>query len=284
MKNRRDRVTAAAIGGMLLLGLALLLYPPLSSWWNAARQAQSILDYSDSVARLKAEEQQRLRGAAEEFNRALLDRVSPYALPEGFVLLADAVPDILQEIRYYSTYNFVGSRIDGYEQPCAILTAEAAQALRAVSDDLLAQGCRLKVYDAYRPQSAVDHFVRWAEDLEDTAMQPCFYPEEEKSRLFARGYIAARSGHSRGSTVDLTLLDEASGKELDMGGTFDYFGAPSHTDYDGLTPEQRANRALLRDAMLRHGFRGIKTEWWHFTLQEEPFPDTYFDFPVRAPD
>lgn len=208
----------------------------------------------------------------------------PYALPEGFVLLADAVPDILQEIRYYSTYNFVGSRIDGYEQPCAILTAEAAQALRAVSDELLAEGYRLKVYDAYRPQSAVDHFVRWAEDREDTVMQPYFYPEEEKSQLFAHGYIAARSGHSRGSTVDLTLLDEASGKELDMGGTFDYFGAPSHTDHAGLTPEQQANRALLRDAMLRHGFRAIKTEWWHFTLQEEPFPDTYFDFPVRAPD
>lgn len=209
---------------------------------------------------------------------------APYVLPEGFVLLADAVPDILQEIRYYSTYNFVGSRIDGYEQPCAILTAEAAQALRAVSDELLAQGYRLKVYDAYRPQSAVDHFVRWAEDLEDTTMQPYFYPEEEKSQLFAHGYIAARSGHSRGSTVDLTLLDEVSGKELDMGGTFDYFGAPSHTDYAGLTPERQANRTLLRDAMLRHGFRAIKTEWWHFTLREEPFPDTYFDFPVRAPD
>ena len=207
----------------------------------------------------------------------------PFALPEGFVLLADAVPDVLQEIRYYSTYNFVGARIDGYEQPCAILTEAAAQALRAVSDELLAQGCRLKVYDAYRPQSAVDHFVRWAEDLEDTAMQPFFYPEEEKSQLFAHGYIAARSGHSRGSTVDLTLLDEATGKELDMGGTFDYFGASSHTDYGGLTPEQQANRALLRDAMLRHGFRAIKTEWWHFTLVEEPFPETYFNFPVRAP-
>lgn len=209
---------------------------------------------------------------------------APYALPEGFVLLADAVPDILQEIRYYSTYNFVGSRIDGYEQPCAILTAEAARALRAVSDELLAEGYRLKIYDAYRPQSAVDHFVRWAEDLEDTAMRPYFYPEEDKSQLFAHGYIAARSGHSRGSTVDLTLLDEATGKELDMGGTFDYFGAPSHTDYAGLTPEQQANRALLRDAMLRHGFRALKTEWWHFTLREEPFPDSYFDFPVRAPD
>ena len=209
---------------------------------------------------------------------------APYALPEGFVLLADAVPDILQEIRYYSTYNFVGSRIDGYEQPCAILTAEAARALRAVSDELLAEGYRLKIYDAYRPQSAVDHFVRWVEDLEDTAMRPYFYPEEDKSQLFAHGYIAARSGHSRGSTVDLTLLDEATGKELDMGGTFDYFGAPSHTDYAGLTPEQQANRALLRDAMLRHGFRALKTEWWHFTLREEPFPDSYFDFPVRAPD
>ena len=262
----------------LLLLLTLLLTacgtPPDVSQTGSASQAAVSAPASSAPAPVPPDSSQ-----PED-----IPQQTPYALPEGFVLLADAVPDILQEIRYYSTYNFVGSRIDGYEQPCAILTAEAAQALRAVSDELLAEGYRLKVYDAYRPQSAVDHFVRWAEDREDTAMRPCFYPEEEKSQLFAHGYIAARSGHSRGSTVDLTLLDEASGKELDMGGTFDYFGAPSHTDYAGLTPEQQANRALLRDAMLRHGFRAIKTEWWHFTLQEEPFPDTYFDFPVRAPD
>ena len=267
----------------LLLLLALLLTacasPPATQGSAASRSAASAPAESTPPTVSQPDGSQ-----PSQPEPSLEEPSASYTLPEGFVLLADAVPDILQEIRYYSTYNFVGSRIDGYEQPCAILTVEAAQALRAVSDELLAQGYRLKVYDAYRPQSAVDHFVRWAEDLEDTAMQPCFYPEEEKSRLFAHGYIAARSGHSRGSTVDLTLLDEASGKELDMGGTFDYFGAPSHTDYDGLTPEQRANRALLRDAMLRHGFRGIKTEWWHFTLQEEPFPDTYFDFPVRAPD
>lgn len=264
-----------------LLLLLLLLLPACGTAPDASQTGSSASQATISAPPSSAPPDASLPGSSQPEN---VPQNETYALPEGFVLLADAVPDILQEIRYYSTYNFVGSRIDGYEQPCAILTAEAAQALRAVSDELLAEGYRLKVYDAYRPQSAVDHFVRWAEDREDTAMRPYFYPEEDKSQLFAHGYIAARSGHSRGSTVDLTLLDEASGKELDMGGTFDYFGAPSHTDHAGLTPEQQANRALLRDAMLRHGFRAIKTEWWHFTLQEEPFPDTYFDFPVRTPD
>ena len=202
---------------------------------------------------------------------------------EGFVLLAEAVPDVILEVRYYSTYNFVGERVDGYEEPCVLLTKEAAEALKAVSDDVMAQGYRLKVFDGYRPQMAVDHFVRWAEDLDATEMKPYFYPEVDKTLLFEQGYIDAKSGHSRGSTIDLTLFDMATGKEVDMGGTFDYFGELSHPDYtETLTEEQIANRNILRDAMLRHGFKPLDTEWWHFTLKEEPYPDTYFEFKVRA--
>ena len=202
---------------------------------------------------------------------------------EGFVLLAEAVPDVILEVRYYSTYNFVGERVDGYEEPCVLLTKEAAEALKAVSDDVMAQGYRLKVFDGYRPQMAVDHFVRWAEDLDATEMKPYFYPEVDKTLLFEQGYIDAKSGHSRGSTIDLTLFDMATGKEVDMGGTFDYFGELSHPDYtETLTEEQIANRNILRDAMLRHGFKPLDTEWWHFTLKEEPYPDTYFEFKVSS--
>ena len=197
--------------------------------------------------------------------------------------MAEAVPDAILEIRYYSTYNFVGARVDGYEEPCALITKEAATALQAVSEDVMAQGYRLKVYDAYRPQMAVDHFVRWAKDLSAKEMKPYFYPEVDKSLLFEQGYIDAKSGHSRGSTVDLTLFDISTGKEVDMGGTFDYFGELSHPDYtETLTAEQIANRNILRDAMMRHGFRPLDTEWWHFTLNDEPYPDTYFTFPVRS--
>ena len=199
----------------------------------------------------------------------------------GFVVLSEVVPDIIQEIRYFSTYNFVGDRIDGYEIPCALMTREAAEALKAVSDDVMRQGYRLKIYDAYRPQKAVDHFVRWAQDIKDARMKKYFYPKVDKTRLFDEGYIAAKSGHSRGSTVDLTLFDMKTGKEVDMGGTFDYFGEESHPDYVGkLTRKQLHNRKILRDAMIRHGFKPLDTEWWHFTLKDEPYPDTYFTFPV----
>ncbi|MBQ8067021.1 MAG: M15 family metallopeptidase [Solobacterium sp.] len=197
-----------------------------------------------------------------------------------FVLLSDAVPDAILEIRYYSTYNFIGDRIDGYEEPVALLTKEAAAALREVSDDVIAQGYRLKIYDAYRPQKAVDHFVRWAEDTADVRMKKYFYPDLEKDVLFPLGYIAAHSGHSRGSTVDLTLFDMNTEKEADMGGTFDFFGELSHPDYKDITEEQYANRMILREAMLRHGFKPLDEEWWHFTLENEPYPDTYFTFPV----
>lgn len=203
--------------------------------------------------------------------------------PSGFVVLSDVVPDIIQEIRYYSTYNFVGDRIDGYEQPCALMTIEAAQALKNVSDYVKKYGYRLKIYDTYRPQMAVSHFVRWAEDIGDTRMKKYFYPKVDKTRLFAEGYIAAKSGHSRGSTVDLTLFDMNTGKEVDMGGTFDYFGELSHPSYKGnLTNTQIKNRQFLRNAMIKYGFKPLEEEWWHFTLKNEPYPDTYFTFPVRA--
>ena len=199
-----------------------------------------------------------------------------------FVNLAEVIPDVILEIRYYSTYNFVGARVDGYEEPVALITRQAADSLRVVSDDLLKQGYRLKIYDAYRPQCAVDHFVRWAADVNDTLMKPYFYPEVPRDSLFELGYIAKRSGHTRGSTVDLTLFDMATEKEVDMGGTFDWFGNESHPDFDGVTAEQLHNRMILREAMLRHGFKAIDEEWWHFTLKDEPFPDTYFTFPVKS--
>lgn len=200
----------------------------------------------------------------------------------GFVSVSDVIPDALLDVRYYTTYNFVGERIDGYEQPVVLMTKEAAASLALVNRDMRAQGLRLVIYDAYRPQRAVDHFVRWAEDVSDTRMKAIFYPEVDKAALFERGFIAKRSGHSRGSTVDLTLLDEKSSMLLDMGGPFDFFGELSHPDFAGVTTEQHANRMLLRDAMVKHGFRTLSTEWWHFTLVNEPYPDTYFDFPVRA--
>ena len=223
------------------------------------------------------------------------------ATPPGFVYLAEAVPDAILEIRYYSTYNFIGDRIHGYERPTPLLTVEAAEALKAVSDELLPMGYRLKIYDSYRPQRAVDHFVEWAKRMDDTRMKEYFYPDLDKSVLFAQVYIAEKSGHSRGSTVDLTLFDMKTGKEVDMGGTFDWFGPESHPDwggdpeskrYTGRFPEgtpksrkiseaQFRNRMVLRSVMLKHGFKPIDTEWWHFTLENEPYPDTYFDYPVR---
>lgn len=228
------------------------------------------------------------------------DEVADIYNSSQFVTLTDAVPDAILEIRYYGTYNFVGSRIDGYMEPTALLTRQAADSLRAVSDDVMAQGYRLKIYDAYRPQCGVDHFMRWAADISDVKMKPYFYPDLDKSVLFDQEYIMAKSGHTRGSTIDMTLFDMNTEKELDMGGTFDWFGPESHPDFCGnpetgeytgdnsksptgrsITPQQFENRMILRRAMLKHGFKPLNTEWWHFTLKNEQFPDTYFNFPVK---
>ncbi len=202
--------------------------------------------------------------------------------PSGFVSLGDFIPSVVQEIRYYSTYNFVGDRIDGYEQPVALLTMEAARALKSVAGELNVQGLRLKVFDAYRPACAVKHFVLWGIEDQDIRMKPYFYPDLPKQELFSKGYIASQSSHSRGSTVDLTLLDMATGKEVDMGSPFDLFSEISHPDSRAVTEEQYANRMLLQKAMVRNGFEPLDCEWWHFTLQNEPYPDTYFEFPVSA--
>ena len=203
----------------------------------------------------------------------------------GFVSVNDVIPDAILEIRYYSAFNFVGERIRGYEAPIALLTREAAQALKKAADALHKKGYAIKIYDTYRPQRAVDHFVAWAEDVEDTRMQAYFYPDLDKRDLFEKDFISIRSGHSRGSTVDLTIVDMKTGLEMDMGCGFDFFGDRAHPDYvEGLTREQIEHRMILREAMLSNGFRPAKTEWWHFCLLNEPYPDTYFDFPITMPE
>ena len=202
--------------------------------------------------------------------------------PSGFVVLTDVVPDVILEIRYFSSFNFVGTRVDGYQEPIALMTKEAARALKAVSDEAMSLGYRLKIWDTYRPQMAVDHFCRWGENVADTLTKRYFYPYLDKDVVFDRGYIARRSGHSRGSVVDLTLVDMKSGRDIDMGYGFDWFGEESHPDHRAkITEEQYQNRMLLRRLMLKHGFKPIDEEWWHFTLKDEPYPDTYFTFPVR---
>ena len=199
----------------------------------------------------------------------------------GFVSIGKVIPEVLLDIRYYSAFNFIGERIDGYEEPAALISREAAEALKSVSDELAEMDYRLKIFDAYRPQRAVDHFMRWAKNPADIRMKRFFYPELDKKDLIPQGYIAEHSGHTRGSTVDLTLFDMKTQQDADMGGTFDFLGEKSHPDYAGVSDVQHENRMILQTAMIRHGFRSLDTEWWHFTLENEPWPETYFTFPVR---
>ncbi|MEV3859606.1 M15 family metallopeptidase [Streptomyces sp. NPDC050095] len=224
--------------------------------------------------------------------------------PKDFVALRDVDPTIIQEMRYYTEHDFVGERIDGYKAPMCILTRPAAKALHKAQTGLLKRGYSLKVYDCYRPQRAVDHFVRWAKDLGDQRMKAEFYPQVDKTRLFADGYIAEKSGHSRGSTVDLTVVklpalptrpyvpgerlaacygpkkDRFPDNSVDMGTGFDCFDTLAHTDDPRIQGAQRANRDLLRDALSGQGFVNLPEEWWHYTYKPELFPDTYFDFPI----
>lgn len=207
----------------------------------------------------------------------------PGPLPRGFVYVDELIPDIRVELRYATAHNFVGERIDGYRGERPILTREAALALQRVQEELRRFGLGLKLFDAYRPQRAVDHFVRWAGNLKDSRMKGEFYPRVKKEALFRDEYIASRSGHSRGSSVDLTIvpLGDATHRELDMGSAFDLFDPRSWPECRDIPPEQRAHRLLLQALMKKHGFRPYSREWWHFTLENEPYPDTYFDFPVR---
>jgi D-alanyl-D-alanine dipeptidase len=230
-------------------------------------------------------------------------RTEPHA-PKDFVALRSVDPTIIQEMRYFTPHNFVGERIDGYAQPICVLTRPAAQALHKAQTKLLRQGYTLKVYDCYRPQRAVDHFVRWAKDLDNQAMKGEFYPNVDKTRLFADGYIAEKSGHSRGSTLDVTLVklpakptrpyhpgeplvpcfapedERFPDNSVDMGTGFDCFDTLSHTLDPRVQGEQRANRLLLKSTLEGLGFVNLAEEWWHYTYKPEPYPDTYFDFPV----
>ena len=202
--------------------------------------------------------------------------------PPGFVDLIEIDASIQIDLRYLGRDNFLGRPVDGYEANRLIVSEAAGRALARVQAELKPMGLGLLVYDAYRPQRAVDHFVRWAQDLDDQASKNEYYPDVGKDKLFEEGYIAARSGHTRGGTVDLTLLDIQSGQTLDMGTPWDFFGPESWPTFADLLPQQRANRLLLRTLMLRHGFRPLEQEWWHFSLEDEPFPETYFNFSIRA--
>ena len=199
---------------------------------------------------------------------------------EEFVSLQEVYPDVSVELRYATSHNLTGKPLDGYHAQKALVTAEAAQAFGKALSTLQAQGYGVLIYDAYRPQKAVDCFLRWSQQPEDGTTKEEFYPELEKTQLFPLGYIAPKSGHSRGSTIDLTLTDTA-GTPLDMGSCFDRMGAISHHGYTQLPPEVLARRKLLRKAMEDAGFRPYENEWWHYTLANEPCPDTYFDFDIR---
>jgi zinc D-Ala-D-Ala dipeptidase len=201
--------------------------------------------------------------------------------PASFVDAATVVPGLVVEMRYFGSNNFVGRPIDGYEKPLCLLTREAAAALAQVARDLEQRGLAIKAFDCYRPARAVAHFVRWAQNVKDLARKTEFYPEVDKRDLFRDGYIAARSGHSRGSTIDLTLVRRSDARELDMGTPYDFFSPRAWPSDRSVSSEAQANRVLLADAMRRRGFRPYDKEWWHFTLSGEPFPDTFFDFPVR---
>jgi len=202
-------------------------------------------------------------------------------IPGTFVDLKKIVPEIEIDLRYYGNNNFLGRPVDGYKRDVAYATLETGLTLQALQKDLQKEGLGIKVFDAYRPQQAVDHFKRWAKDIKDTLSKATFYPGVDKKDLFKLGYIAERSGHSRGSTIDLTLITIKDKKELDMGSPFDFFGEKSHHNYPYLTESQKANRKKLRSLMEKHGFKALDEEWWHYTLKNEPFKDKYFDFPVK---
>jgi D-alanyl-D-alanine dipeptidase len=206
------------------------------------------------------------------------------AAAAGMVDIRSLVPDFAVDMRYAGTENFVGTRVEGYESPRCYLLRPVAKALQRVELALRQQQMRLKIFDCYRPTRAVQHFVRWGGDLEDQRTKSKYYPNLDKSRLLG-DYIAPISGHSRGATLDLTLMKcDSKGKQcepLDMGTEFDFFDVRAHTDASDVTPEQRGNRLLLRSAMEREGFANYTLEWWHYTLKPEPTPDTAYDFPVR---
>jgi len=215
------------------------------------------------------------------FLTTIYNSINAQELPEGFSYVKDIAPTIESELRYCSHDNFLGVPVEGYEEDVLITSTLTAKALKKVQDELLEKGFSLKIFDAYRPQTAVNHFVKWARAVNDTIKKQEYYPKLNKRHLFKLGYISSKSGHSRGSSVDLTIINLKTKKELDMGSPFDFFGNISHIAYEDISPQQKKNRALLRETMSKHGFRPYKNEWWHFTLRNEPFPKTFFDFPIK---
>lgn len=203
------------------------------------------------------------------------------SMPRGFVVVNDEIPSLVFDIRYFSTDNFLGTRVRGYEGAKCLLTRPAAEALKNAQREIVAKGYSFKIFDCYRPQRAVDHFVDWVNDPGDRNMKPLYYPNEHKSRLIEKGYIADRSGHSRGSTLDLTIIASGSSEELDMGTPFDFFDTLSNTADPRITERQKRNRLFLKTVMEKHGFVNYEKEWWHYTLKNEPFPYTYFNFPIK---
>ena len=202
-------------------------------------------------------------------------------VPDNFIYLTEVIPYVEFDLRYYSDENFIGQPIPGYQSNVLIVTLQAAMALKNVQQDLSYSNFALKIFDAYRPQRAVDYFIRWASDPDDERMKDIYYPNVEKDELIPRGFIAEKSSHSRGSTVDLTIISLEDGRELDMGTPFDLFDQKSWPSDTTVSVQQRANRQLLRTVMSKHGLMGLEEEWWHFILRDEPYPDTYFDFPVK---
>ena len=202
-------------------------------------------------------------------------------MPEQFVVVNDEIPSLVFNIRYYSDDNFLGTKVGGYESAKCILTKPASEALKKVQREIGEAGYTLKIFDCYRPQQAVNHFVEWVNDADDQKMKAEYYPDEDKTQLIQKGYIADKSGHSRGSTLDLTLVESATSTELDMGTPFDFFDTLSNTADPRITEQQKRNRLLLKSAMENHGFVNYDKEWWHYTLKDEPYPDTYFNFSVK---
>ena len=215
------------------------------------------------------------------FTVLISSQISSQTLPKGFSYVSEIDVTIKKELRYATSNNFIGKPIDGYLKDSLIISTPAAKALKKIQTKLMLSGLSLKIFDAYRPQQAVDHFVRWAKVMNDTLMKQLYYPDVQKSELFTLGFIASKSGHTRGSTVDLSIVDVKTNKEVDMGSSYDFFGEKSHPFYKKITEAQMKNRMLLRTIMIKNGFIPYDNEWWHFTLKDEPYPTTYFNFLIE---
>ena len=215
------------------------------------------------------------------FTVLISSQISSQTLPKGFSYVSEIDATIKKELRYGTSNNFIGKPIDGYLKDSLIISTPAAKALKEIQTKLILSGLSLKIFDAYRPQQAVNHFVRWAKVMNDTLMKQLYYPDVQKSELFTLGFIASKSGHTRGSTVDLSIVDVKTNKEVDMGSSYDFFGEKSHPFYKKITEAQMKNRMLLRTIMIKNGFIPYDNEWWHFTLKDEPYPTTYFNFLIE---